>query len=209
MPPRRRHEVRREQHVRPAGARPSQRLLHLGRVPVREQSVRRHVLVRLREQARRLQPATRARHARHRVGDDARLDEPEREQRRARQAHRGGIAAGRRDVRVRCEIVAVQLDQPVREPADDLGRAVRLAVPARVHVGREPEVGAEVDHVGDVVEQTRAGGPGSRRAGACRTRGRDRARSATSSGARTASPYAGVSDGVEVGDPARPRSTPP
>ena len=100
-------------------------------------------------------PAARARHPRDRVGDDPRLDETQREQRRAREADRGRVAAGRGDVRVRRELVAVELDHAVREPADDLGRAVRLAVPARVHVGREPEVGAEVDHVRDVVEQAR------------------------------------------------------
>ena len=78
---------------------------------------------------------------------------PGREQRRAREADRGRIATGRGDVRVRRELVAVELDHAVREPADDFGRAVRLAVPARVHVGREPEVGAEIDDVGHVVEE--------------------------------------------------------
>ena len=47
-----------------------QRLLHLRGVAMRQQSVRRHVLVRLREQARRLQTASRAGDARNRVGDD-------------------------------------------------------------------------------------------------------------------------------------------
>ena len=56
-------------------------------------------------------------------------------------------------MRVGGEVVAVQLDESVREPADGLGRVVRLAVPARVHVGRQPEVGAEIDDVRHVVEQ--------------------------------------------------------
>ncbi len=63
-----------------------------------------------------------------------------------------GIAAGRGDVRVRREVVAVELDEAVREPADDVGGAVGLAVPTGVRVGRKAEVGAEVDDVGDVVE---------------------------------------------------------
>ena len=130
-----------------------ERLLHLGGVAVREQAVRRDVLVRFREQARGLEPAARAGDARDGVGDDARLDEVEREERRAREADRGRVATGRRDVRVRGDLVAVELDEPVREPVDHLGRVVRLAVPAGVDVGRQPEVGAEIDRVADVVEQ--------------------------------------------------------
>ena len=58
-------------------------------------------------------------------------------------------------MRVRRELIAIQLDQSVRERVGSAGRAVRLAVPARVHVGRQPEVGTEVDRVPDVVEQPR------------------------------------------------------
>ena len=177
-----------------------QRLLHLGRVAMRQQPVGGDVLVRLGEQARRLQAPTRARDARDRVGDDARLDEPEREQRRAREAHRGRVAAGCGDVRVRREVVAVQLDHPVREPADDLRRAVRLAVPARVRVGRETEVGAEIDHVRHVVEQ-----PGQEvlaRAvrAACRTRGRGRAGRRRRAARAPCRRRPASSDGIQVGE---------
>ena len=89
---------------------------------------------------------------------------------------------------------------PYAKPADDLGRAVRLAVPARVHVGREPEVGAEIDDVGDVVEE--AGQEVLARA--VRQHAEHEVEAAevgASSGASTASPYAGASDGIQVGEP--------
>ena len=145
--------MRREQHLHGLAGDLRERLFHLGGVAMREQAVGGDVLVRLREEARGLEPAPRAGDARDRVGDDARLDELERDERRAREAHRGRVATRRRDVRVRRDLVAVQLDEPVREPVDDLGRVVRLAVPARVHVGRQPEVGTEIDRVADVIEQ--------------------------------------------------------
>ena len=74
---------------------------------------------------------------------------------RAREADRGRVATGRRDVRMGRELVAVELDHAVREPPHCLGRRVRLAVPPAVDVGRQPEVGAEIDDVRDVVDETR------------------------------------------------------
>ncbi len=50
------------------------------------------------------------------------------------------------------EIVAVELDHPVREAGDDLGGTVHLAVPARVDLRRQPEIGAQIDDVADVVD---------------------------------------------------------
>ncbi len=54
---------------------------------------------------------------------------------------------------MRRDLVAVQLDEPVRERVGRFGRAMRFAVPARIHVGRQAEVGAQIDRVADVVEQ--------------------------------------------------------
>ena len=74
-------------------------------------------------------------------------------ERREREADRGRIAArAPRRARAPASVVAVQLDHPVREATDQLGRGVRFAVPALVRVGRQPEVGAEVDDVRDAFE---------------------------------------------------------
>ena len=53
------------------------------------------------------------------------------------------------------EVLAVQLDHPVREPTDQFGRGVGFAVPALVGVGGQPEVGAEIDDVRDPFEDLR------------------------------------------------------
>ena len=52
------------------------------------------------------------------------------------------------------DLGAVQLDEPVRELLDELRRGMRLAVPPLVRVGRQTEVGPEVD---DVRGSARAG----------------------------------------------------
>ncbi len=67
------------------------------------------------------------------------------------------------------DLIAVELDESVCELFGDVGRVMRLAVPAAVDVGRQPEVGAKIDDVTDVVEQARQ----QRLARAVRQRGED------------------------------------
>ncbi len=200
--------MRREQHLHRRARRPSTSACSISAVcRCVSNPYALHVLVRLREQARRLEPAPGAGHARHRVGDDARLDELERDERRARQAHRGRVATGRRDVLVRRDLVAVQLDEPVRERVGRVGRVVWLAVPARVHVGRQPEVGAQVDRVPDVVEQTGQ----QRLALAVRQRAEHQVEPGQVGGVERREPEALVAPGASPGTPRpppRPRSPP-
>ncbi len=51
--------------------------------------------------------------------------------------------------------LAVQLHEPVHEFVDELRRGVRLAVPPLVGVGRQAEVGPEIDDVRAATEQIR------------------------------------------------------
>ena len=138
MPARRRHEVRREQHLRPGRRATFDSACSISAVwRCVSRPYATDVLVRLREQARRLEAAARAGDARHRVGDDAaRLDEPEREQRRAA---RGSPRSDSNRATATCACVAsssrYSSTSPYAKRSTSSGARVRLAVPARVHVG--------------------------------------------------------------------------
>ena len=58
-------------------------------------------------------------------------------------------------MRVLGDGVAVELGQPEREAVEQLGRAMRVAVPLGVVRRRQPEVGAEIDEVRDRVDELR------------------------------------------------------
>ena len=81
------------------------------------------------------------------------LDQAGREQRRQRERRSRRVAARRRDVAGRDDLVAVELGHAERELLDQVGGGVGLAVPLLVVADRQPEVGAEVDDVGDGVDQ--------------------------------------------------------
>jgi hypothetical protein len=122
-------------------------LLHFRRVPVREQPVRREVLVDAPEVQRLLEAAAGARDARGRIDDDAGgFHQPLTDQRGEGQAGRGGIAPGRRHQSGSGQVVPEQLGQPVDGLSQQGGRAVVLAVPLRIEPGvLQPEIGGQVD----------------------------------------------------------------
>jgi hypothetical protein len=151
-----RHEVGREEYFHRCARNMRQRLLHLGGVTMRQQSVRRDVLVGFGEQARRLRGAPGAGDPRDRVGDDSvAFHQLLGHERREREAHRGRVATRDGDVVGARDLAAVQLHEPVHEFVDELRRGVRLAVPPPVGVRRQTEVGPEIDDVRAATEQIR------------------------------------------------------
>ena len=120
----------------------AQRHLHLGGVAVGEQAISGEILVDRVEMRFLLERLAGARHARRRI-DDERSGLDEVDEWLQREDRRGWVAARRRDRPRRGDVGAVQLGNAVDEAAEQLGRAVRLIVPALISRRViEPEIGA-------------------------------------------------------------------
>ena len=69
------------------------------------------------------------------------------QQRDQRKLRAGRVAAGIGDEMRAGDVVAIDLGEAVDRLPLQLRRVVLVAVPARVGVGREPEVGRQIDHL--------------------------------------------------------------
>ncbi len=132
-----------------------QDLLHFRGVAMRQQPVRREVLVDRSEVQRLLRTAAGAGDARRGIHHDAGgLHQAPACQGREGQPRRGGVAPRRGHERRTAQAVPEQFGEAVHRRAQQFGRCVLLAVPARIERSVvQPEVGGEVDDEPDPAPQ--------------------------------------------------------